>query len=250
MKEPLRMGESDELPAALRDAFQTLGRDAPSAETVLRVQRTLHALPAAAPGAVAVGSVGLSKLLVVATLIAGGIASLAVLNQRAATPPSQSGSPVLLAHEHAVVSAAAQAASSAAAGAEASGAQPALAAAGRGAPLDRAAQARREERPLPSQAAAPSRVVIRAQPVLRSDARAARGSNGARALPAAQTRASRANAAPPAEPATEHAQALPKAPEAPAASTSQIDEAQLLAECRRLAQRDPAQALQKLELLA
>jgi hypothetical protein len=74
MKEPTRLCDSDDLPAALRGAFRALERDAPDAETVLRVQRALQALPAAGASAGVATTLGTSKLWLVTTLIAGAAA--------------------------------------------------------------------------------------------------------------------------------------------------------------------------------
>jgi hypothetical protein len=86
MKEPIRMGESGELPPALHEAFAALGRDAPSVAVALRVQKAVEALPATAPTSLALGTLGLNKLLLVTTLVAGVVASAIVMKPRLEAP--------------------------------------------------------------------------------------------------------------------------------------------------------------------
>lgn len=82
MREPTRLRDGEELPAALRDAFRALERDAPSAETVARVQQTLQALPTGVAAAAATsGAVSAGKLWLVSTLVAGSIASVLLVTR-------------------------------------------------------------------------------------------------------------------------------------------------------------------------
>lgn len=235
MKEPLRMGEGDQLPTALRDAFKTLGSEAPNAETVLRVQRALSALPAAAPGAAAVGGFGAGKLLVIATLIAGGITSALVLNQRAEAPRSERARPAE------VEPVAEPAVSEERLGTNAPEVAPVPA-------LEPSAATTRREQPKAGTLQTASEV----KAARLESPRAARG-----ASPTAKP-APRASSliAPHVTRAAEEApaRAEEREPEAaapsPAAENPPVNEAALLAECKRLAQNQPEQALEKLALLA
>jgi hypothetical protein len=92
MKDPQRLHEQTELPDALHEALRGLGRSAPPAAAVARIQRSLSALPAShgpaggSPSAAASGwSVGAFKLAAVAfsALAAAIVATVAL---RAGTP--------------------------------------------------------------------------------------------------------------------------------------------------------------------
>ncbi|HEX6243420.1 MAG TPA: hypothetical protein VFZ61_21050 [Polyangiales bacterium] len=262
MKEPIRMRETDQLPAALRDAFGALGRDAPSAETVLRVQRALEALPAVTPAAAAVGGFGASKLLVLVTLIAGAVTTTYVVRSRQVPQRADLA-------ERAV---------------QATPAPESLAPSAHGSAARTPVQATPALEPQAAEQVAPSAAPAHAGMPERAPGRVS-GSAPAR-LPA---RASNAGRAPSAELSSEWAQSLvapaasrptpaasarpgavaavaspqpaaseeqtPTAQQAaptpdPGVAAVQASEAQKLAHCKRLAAHDPAQALLQLEALA
>jgi hypothetical protein len=255
MKEPLRMGEANELPAALREAFQTMGRDAPSAETVLRVQRALQALPAAAPGAASIGTAAVGKLLGIAALVAGAFTSLVVLNRNVDAPHSERASRVLVgsaAQEH---NSGSNEADEAKATLPASSAGHA-AAAGPRIDLNQADQPA-GKLAAPGRAAPPEIVELSRRPstrpprVLRAPAQAshARALSGQSAVQDKQEAVQKAQPLTAEQDATPDARAAAAPSEPAGAANAQVDEAQWLAECRRLALRDPEEALRKLAAL-
>jgi hypothetical protein len=261
MKEPIRMREGHELPSALRDAFGALSRDAPSEETVLRVQRALSALPASVPGAAAAGTLAVGKLLVVVTMVAGALAAGLVLTRRSPAPRAERDSAALHAPApHALAPAEPDRAREASAAARAttelreSAAAPDLRARG-------SAQPGGDERALASPTSAP-RVAANAAGAAHVAPRTARAhaSSQPSSTQRAEQRAapSGAEAAAPTDQGTpepkvgpRHADQVPAALAPPArAAEAQASEAQRLAQCKRLALRDPEQALHEVEALA
>lgn len=271
----MRMSETNELPPALRDAFGKLGSDVPSAETVLRIQRALEALPAAAPTVAAVGTLGVSKLLVVVTLLAGAATSTVLWKGRYGDLPGseQASSADVAAPSHSGAPSSAPAASAAPSAApaiqqEAPNLDPTANEEPAGASITELAE--------PDVAPAPSARAERAEPV--ADARGtprAKRSTGAKQpnaelsaqwarsliAPSAGT-TTRAGAArgpesagaaaataQPSASATEQAVQAPSQP-APSLAAAQASEAQKLAQCKRLAAQNPEEALRQLEALA
>jgi len=268
MKEPIRMRETNQLPPALRDAFGALGMDAPSPEIAQRVQKTLQALPAAAPGAAVVGGFGLGKLLVIATLIAGAASSAVVLKGRfdasqAPAPASAASAAHAPEPTHRVLPVLSNAPNQATASLPAPTAiEDHVAAAALG---SRQVAAATEEPTLPlrSRAALGSkkpRADLSAQWVQGLPAphhpgqaqRVAEGERAAKSGPAAaQPEAARAAADAPVSAAQGESETS-AAPLAQASSMvgTQTSEAQRLARCKRLAAHDPEDALRELEALA
>jgi hypothetical protein len=277
MKEPMpmRMSETNELPPALRDAFGRLGSEAPSAETVLRVQRALESLPAALPAAAAVGTLGVSKLLVVVTLL-GGAATSAVVwkgryEERAASERASSVSVASSAHaaapSNAPVTVAARSALTASqrealnlepaeseAAVSASTpqlAQPAVASgpdvrAGR---PERGASARNAPGTKRSTAAKPPNAELSAQWARSLIAPSAGASPRAGAVRGSDSNAQAETDAQPSSSSAAQAAATPSQ-WAPTLAAAQASEAQLLAQCKQLATQNPEQALRQLEALA
>jgi hypothetical protein len=262
MKEPIRMRESHELPSALRDAFGALSRDAPSEETVLRVQRALSALPAPVPGAAAAGMLGVSKLLVVVTLIAGALATAVVLTRRPVAPAAERASDTIPASAPSA-RAPAEAVRALQADAPSPGAtrvgEPAAEPSAR---MGQVAQARDDKSdlvpPLSAQPPGSARAAGAARFAPRTPrARApSQPSSAQRALGDQRSPQSRDEAPPSADPGTSAPAAaalaedqVPSAPPVLVAS-AQAGEAQRLAQCKRLALRDPEQALREVEALA
>ena len=259
MKEPIRMQETEELPAALREAFGALGRDAPSAETVLRVQQTLQALPAASAGAGAAGTLGLGKLLVVVSLVAGAVTTGVVLKQRLAAPPSQQPTHEIVQAAPELVpapsSAGVQTDMLSVAASEAS--EPAALPAPNARPASERTASPASPRPRPRAHAATAQPSAELSPQWvkgllapsrsGSEVPSASGDHAASSAsdPAASTEQARTLSAAAASAHDAQATAL-----SASVAAAQASEAQRLAQCKRLAARDPADALQKLEALA
>jgi hypothetical protein len=221
MKEPIRSIDSNELPHSLCVAFAALAREAPSVETVNRVQRALQALPMPAAAVTVAGSLPFAKLLTVATLVAVAMSSTFVwktdpelpatvgAQPDASEPPGQTSliptrcTPAI--------------------------AEPAPAT--REGTLKSGAAA-----PMPS--AEPAESAVR--PRVRSRARPGVRPTVSVAFSAATTSNEMSVAA------------LPTAPEqTPPDAVRELDgEAQRLAQCRRLAPHEPERALRELEALA
>jgi hypothetical protein len=256
MKEPTRMCETDELPRALREAFGTLGREAPSAETALRVQRTLQALPKAVPAATAGATLGLGKLLVLATLIAGALTSAVVLKSRPLSPRAAEPASV-------ISPAAAPAPRATAPETQTTELVPA-----------RSERAREPVKPRATQPAEDPARQAAASPQVTGSRQAAASpipvpSPSGRGLGRGAQRAQHPRSAAQRALAEDHTpdsrQAEPtpeQTPPSPAAQTpvtpqpaaardvAQVSEAQRLAQCKQIAQRDPAEALRQVEALA
>lgn len=247
MKEPARLCESDDFPPALRDAFRALEQDAPSAETVLRVQRSLQALPAASTGAAVTATFGTTKLWLVSTLIAGA-ATFAVLNQsRVEGPRSEGEASVPVAKQSAVSDAVPNVVHAPAATRATDDAEHAA---------SRAHQPSAEQQP--SQLSTPVAAKggeLAAPPRARSDARAKalRIDVSAQRNTIAAARSARGDSAlllAPSEPSSSQEPAPERAAEPASAPQAKTDEATLLAQAKRLSSSDPAAALRQVELLS
>lgn len=260
MKEPTRLCDSDELPPTLRAAFRSLDQGAPSAETALRVQRALQALPAVAPGAAAAGTFGLAKLVLVTTLMAGAVTSAVLVRQRGSAPIAAQKAPTA---ETAALPAAAattttpsRAATSVAAHAPASARPKAAATAPEVEPVasQAAAGASSSQASEPQDFAHTSAGVQPAQRgrVGQTSLRTSLLPNAARKRAAERARAQPAQAGvAPAEAAAEiPSDAEPTPARALRAPEMQANEAALLAQAKRLAGSDAAEALRKVEALA
>jgi hypothetical protein len=253
MKEPMRMCEGDQLPPALRDAFGAMAQEAPSAETLLRVQRALQALPAAAPGAVVGGAVGLGKLLVLAVLIGGTLASAVALNSRRTEPGADQPrrAPLDVSSASAPPS---QPLPGNAAIAQVREASEAVAQAEPSQQPGRAAQKRAHT---PASARVPVNGLSAAVPAqtAQDDLLAPRRPGSARRSgavePVAMSPHDAVSAAAQATSELQPPDATSDPQAAPAPSpTSSAGEAERLARCKRLALRDPAAALREVEALA
>lgn len=256
MKEPIRMQESDQLPTALREAFGALGRETPSAESVLRVQRALSALPAAAPGAAAVGMLGVGKLLVIATLVAGAVTTGVLLRGRLARSPLPEPASVELAPSEpallpSIEPSQTDAVSPVVEAAQAVAANPSA--------VEAAPHAmepsKRRARQQPGPGARVPHAELSGQWVRGLLVSEPNASASEAVAPSAASRPQASSAT------VEAAESEPKAvdaleppapevPSRPGAPTAQASEAQRLAQCKRLAQREPAEALRQVLVLA
>jgi hypothetical protein len=278
MNEPIRMRETDQLPVELRDAFGTLGRDAPSVETVLRVQRALEALPAVTPAAAAVGTLGMSKLLVMVTLIAGAATSAMMLKgrlgatlfprapegalrhtaeQTSATNPTPAPEPVVpppASAENSLDPVSTQAAAptddrgSMATAAPEPRAARATGEAQRNAPRARARAVAGAKTPSAALSAQWAQSLVPSQPSTAQRAGAERGTASGQAVarPAERARSDEAKS----DASSRARVASEPSPALPSLAVAQANEAQKLAQCKRLAAHDPADALRQLEALA
>jgi hypothetical protein len=251
MKEPTRLCESDEFPAALRGAFRALEQEAPSAETVMRVQRALQALPPASASAAVTTSVGATKLWLVTALIAGAAMFGVVMHGRRSAPRAEREATRSLdtLREAPVASSYASAAAREpeAVGVAVSRDGPpareqvpgevSTPSPAKGGDLEAPPRARART----SAVAKPSRPSVSAQ---RNAVAAARSAQVGEAL----TMSARVSVEAEREPGAPEAPASPAAPVAAPSALS--GEAALLAHAKRLSAEDPAAALRQVETLA